>query len=165
MSSETTVLTVQEQRNADRFQGYGNKNGKYWILGIEEGGGSLEELKERAVLFSEVEDLYEAHDKLGRAHEMARHVPTWRVMSKLIMALNGEPEWAAVESAREYQAEKLGRRDGESFLAELMPFPSPSTGQWPYESIYPDRDAYNEALRPGRIQSSSQPTILFTLDR
>lgn len=151
MSSGPITLTEEEKRNAERFQGYGNKEGKYWFLGMEEGGGSLEELKKRAVLFSEVEDLYDAHEKLGRAHTMERHVPTWRVMSKLVMALNGQPDWANVEAARTYQAEKLGRKAGETFLVELMPLPSPSTQVWPYKSIYCDRDAYYQAVRPGRI--------------
>ncbi len=167
MSTERETLTEEEKRNAVRFQGYGNKEGKYWFLGMEEGGGSLEELKERAALFSEVEDLYEAHDKLGRAHTMERHVPTWRVMSKLIMALNGEPDWAEPQEARRYQADKLGRKDGETFLVELMPLPSPSTHEWPYESIYPDRDTYYQAVRPGRIAmlreelSKCSPEILI----
>ncbi len=151
MSTGPVTLTEEEKKNAEHFQGYGNKNGKYWFLGMEEGGGSIEELKERAMLFSEVEDLYEAHDKLGRAHEMKRHVPTWRVMSKLVMALNGQPDWADVEAARTYQAQTLGRKDAETFLIELMPLPSPSTGEWPYKSIYADRETCYRAVRPGRI--------------
>ena len=42
MNDKSVVLTGEEVRNAKRFQGYGNKNGKYWFLGMEEGGGSLE---------------------------------------------------------------------------------------------------------------------------
>ena len=30
------------------FEGYGNKSARYWFLGIEEGGGSMEQLEKRA---------------------------------------------------------------------------------------------------------------------
>ena len=45
------------------FEGYGNKSAHYWFLGIEEGGGSMEQLKKRARLYDRVEDLYSAHEK------------------------------------------------------------------------------------------------------
>ena len=60
---------------------------------MEEGGGSIEELVERVKVFDSVEDLYSAHAKLGLEETMHRHVLTWRVMSKLVMAMKGTPDW------------------------------------------------------------------------
>ena len=107
-------------------------------------------MRERARLFDPVEDLYSACAKLG--FDITGHVPTWRVMSKLIMAMRGTPGWQETSSAREYQATKLGRADGKTFLTELMPLPCPSITAWPYPSIFPTRDVYNAAVRPGRIK-------------
>ena len=133
-----------------RFEGYGRKTAPYWFLGMEEGGGTIEQLRERARLYDPAEDLYSAHKKLG--FDITGHVPTWRVMSKLIMAMQGKPGWEKTASARGYQANKLGRADGDTFLTELMPLPCRSIGVWPYPSIYPTREEYNEAVRPGRIK-------------
>jgi len=86
-----------------KFQGYGRKTAPFWFLGMEEGGGSIEQLRVRAESFDPVEDLYEANSKLGFPN-MYRHVPTWRIMSKLTMAMQGTPEWRETSKAREYQA-------------------------------------------------------------
>jgi hypothetical protein len=145
-------LSKDQLENALRFEGYGRKSAPYWFLGMEEGGGSIEELVERVKLFDSVEDLYSAHAKLGLEETMHRHVLTWRVMSKLVMAMEGTPDWQETASAREYQATRLGRKDADTFLAELMPLPSPSTAVWPYESLYATRDEYYLEVRPKRTE-------------
>ncbi|MCH8101940.1 MAG: hypothetical protein IIB28_02145, partial [Chloroflexi bacterium] len=145
-------LTKDQLEKALSFEGYGRKSAPYWFLGMEEGGGSVEELIERVNLFDSIEDLYSAHTKLGLEETMHRHVPTWRVMSKLVMAMQGTPNWQDTASARDYQATRLGREDGDTFLVELMPLPSPSTAVWPYESIYATREEYYLDVRPKRIE-------------
>ncbi|NQW18515.1 MAG: hypothetical protein HQ478_13610 [Chloroflexi bacterium] len=155
-----------ELAKALEFEGYGRKSAPYWFLGIEEGGGSIEELTERVRLFDPVEDLLSAHQKLGLEGTMRRHVPTWRVMSKIVMALEGRLEWQQATTAREYQATELGRVNGDTFLTELMPLPSPSTADWPYELIFPTRSQYFAEVRPRRIEwlrsevSASHPDII-----
>ena len=62
------------------------------------------------------------------------------------------PGWQETSNAREYQAHKLGRADGDTFLTELTPLPSRTMGVWPYPSIYPTRAEYYAAIRPGRIK-------------
>ena len=142
-------LSRTELERALKFEGYGNKPADYWFLGMEEGGGSIEELRKRAREYDPVEDLYSAHEKLG--FSLNAHVPTWRVMSKLILAMQGAPDWQETCSAREYQGQKLGRKDGDTFLAELMPLPCRSIGEWPYQSIFPTKEDYYAKVRPGRI--------------
>ena len=144
-------LSKKEVERALKFEGYGRKTAPYWFIGMEEGGGSIEELRKRARLFKPVEDLHSSLAKIGLDTKY-RHVPTWRVMSKLIMKMQGTPGWQETSSAREYQANKLGRADGDTFLTELMPFPCPGLGEWPYESIYPTKDDYIEKVRPCRIK-------------
>ncbi|SVD04851.1 uncharacterized protein METZ01_LOCUS357705, partial [marine metagenome] len=55
-----------------KFEGYGNKDGPYWFIGIEEGGGSIEQLRLRAKLYDNVEDLNAAHIKIGLREEMLK---------------------------------------------------------------------------------------------
>ena len=160
-------LSKKELERALKFEGYGNKCAPYWFLGMEEGGGSIEELRKRAKSFRAVEYLHSSHAKIGLKGTMYRHVPTWRIMSKLIMAMQGTRGWQETSSAREYQATKLGQADGDSFLAELMPLPCPSIGAWPYESIYPSKEEYIRTIRPRRIKwlrsefMASQPQFVI----
>ena len=148
---ESNGLSNEELERALKFEGYGNKATPYWFLGMEEGGGSIEELRKRANSFDPVEFLHASLSKTGLDTKY-RHVPTWRVMSKLIMAMEGMTGWQETSSARDYQAHKLGRAGGDTFLAELMPLPSPSTAVWPYGSLYPSRREYYKIVRPSRIR-------------
>jgi len=145
---EAHGLSKKQLEKVFKFEGFGNKAGDYWFLGIEEGGGSLEQLRLRARIFDPVEDLHSA-EKIGYA--MNRYVPTWRIMSRLVMAIQGNTDWRDNAKAQEYQTTKLGRTDGKTFLTELMPLPCPNTGVWPYASICPSRAEYNAMVRPGRI--------------
>ena len=146
-------LSKEELGRVLTFEGYGRKTAPFWFLGMEEGGGSMEELRERARLFDHpVEDLYSAHTKLGLEKAMHKHVPTWRVMSRFIMAMQGTPGWQEKSSAKEYQSTRLGRADGDTFLTELMPLPCPRIDAWPYELIFPSKEEYIAAVRPIRIK-------------
>ena len=145
---EAHGLSKKQLEKVFKFEGFGNKYGKYWFLGIEEGGGSLEQLRLRARIFNPVEDLHSA-EKLG--YGMDRYVPTWRTMSRLVMAMERNPDWQDNSKAQEYQTTKLGRVDEETFLTELMPLPCPNIREWPYTSICPSRVEYNAMVRPGRI--------------
>lgn len=133
-----------------KFEGYGNKCGRYWFLGMEEGGGSMDQLKTRVHSFDTVEELESAIIKLGFKIDL--YVPTWRVMSKLILAMEGEEDWREPASAKRYQAERLGRFKGDTFLADLMPLPCPRLTEWPYTAIYPTKAEYIAEVRPMRIE-------------
>ena len=151
-------LSKKKLEHVFKFEGYGTKDASYWFLGIEEGGGSIEQLQLRARVFGLVEDI-RSIAKLGFG--LNRYVPTWRVMSKLIMAMQGNPDWRDKAKAQEYQTTKLGRSNGDTFLTELMPLPCPNTKEWPYESICPTRVEYNAMVRPGRIRWLRSEIALF----
>jgi len=148
---EDSGLSKEELERALKFEGYGNKSAPFWFIGMEEGGGSIEQLRKRVRQYDSVEYLHGSPAKIGLETKYL-HVPTWRVMSKLTMAMQGTPGWEDTSSAREYQATNLGHADGDTFLTEMMPLPSPSTGVWPYGSIWHSRDEYYEEVRPGRIK-------------
>jgi len=57
-----------------------------------------------------------------------------------------------LEQRRRYQADCLGRRNGDTLLTELLPYPHSDSGQWLYAQFgrYPTRQKYEEALVPRR---------------
>ena len=146
------TLSNEELERALRFEGYGTKSAPFWFLGMEEGGGSSDELLVRARTYGSVEDLYSALNKIGREKILQSHVPTWRVISKLVMAMQGVADWQETFSGREYQAHRLGRSDGETFLTELMPLPCKDINDWPYETLFSTKAEYIAMIRPQRIR-------------
>lgn len=143
-------LTNEGLERVLEFEGYGRKNANYWFLGMEEGGGSMEELRERARIFRSVEDLHSVA-RIGLKEAMLKS-PTLRVMSKVTMAMQGTRGWQETSSAKEYHATELGRVDGDTFIVELMPLQCRFIRVWPYPLIYPTRAEYYAAVRPGRIK-------------
>lgn len=131
-----------------QFKGYGNPAGLYWFIGIEE-RGSPKGLAAREH-FEEVEDLARAHSKELLNFPLTTLIPTWATMSRIVLRLDGENDWTRTSRVRKYQAERLGRFNGETFLADLLPLPATSTAHWHYADLYPDRETYVKALLPKR---------------
>ena len=149
---------------ATHFYGYGNYTGKYWFVGMEEGGGdSFQEIEKRLAIWSqrggcELEDVAEYHIALGITYPFAptaKLQPTW---SKLIRVLLSAEGYSALkEDVRAYQRHYLGRKSGESCLLELLPLPSPSTSDWLYAQYsqlkyLTDRETYRHYFMPKRIR-------------
>jgi hypothetical protein len=137
------------------FVGYGKPSSPVWFLGMEEAGGGEDNLRRR-LGFGVFEDLKEGHRKLGifKHHERGREIQrTWRGMCVVMLRLAGQE--VTPSQIRSYQAEQLGRESGATFLAELMPLPKPSVGDWGYESLLPQfssREDYYNRIMPKRIQ-------------
>lgn len=136
------------------FIGYGTLDASVWFIGMEEAGAGHDALRIRSG-FQPVEDCAEAHRKLGimKHHWGPRTIQrTWRGMCHVMLTLDGVPPTR--ETIRVYQAEKLGRREGTTLLAELMPLPRPLASGWEYAGILPqfrDADHYLRAVLPLRI--------------
>ncbi|MCG6156742.1 hypothetical protein [Rubinisphaera margarita] len=137
------------------FIGYGSLSASIWFLGMEEGGGGEANLRVR-LQFEPVEDLERAHRLLGvTKFHAGRPViqRTWRAMSYLMLRLQNRP--ADREAIRAYQAQELGRFEGDSLLVELMPIPKPRIGRWDYEELLPQfasREDYYRTVKPDRVQ-------------
>ena len=125
-----------------RFAGYGNLDGDYWMIGLEEGGGNtVEEIERRLAIWEEsgqnqLEDLKHYHDKIGVKRwfgSRAKLQPTWNKLIRIIYGIKDlSPQ---TDDIREYQRTQLGRFNGETCLTELMPLPSPSSNHWLYADI------------------------------
>ncbi|MDA1280343.1 MAG: hypothetical protein O3B95_09955 [Chloroflexi bacterium] len=146
--SELTVAQIDKLLS---FRGYGNPNGKFWFVGMEEGGSSdFEHLRIRAEKFEPVEDLAESHKNFV-GHDMARlSTSTWRLMSSIVGRIQGVQNWWDTEFARSYQSRCLGRRDGETYLTEILPLPKKRINDWPYRKLFDSPVDYRNSVLPDR---------------
>jgi len=148
---------------AHNFYGYGNYNGQFWFVGMEEGGGnSFAEIAKRLSVWAkrgkrELEDVAEYHIDIGLSHLFSERPTiqlTWGKLVRILLSSNGIAP--TTEQVREYQRTSLGRLTGDNCLAELLPLPSPSTGRWLYaqHSQLPylvNRERYKQACLVPRI--------------
>jgi hypothetical protein len=150
-----TTLTDNELEHLLNFVGYGRLEADVWFLGMEEAGGGEDNIRAR-LKFRPVEDCAEAHHILGiTKHHVGRKViqRTWRGMCYIMLRLDGKTVDA--ESIRNYQADYLGRFQGNSLLCELMPIPKPNLNDWGYEKLIPQLsspDEYYQVVKPRRIK-------------
>ena len=150
-----TALTDTELEQLLNFVGYGKLNADVWFLGMEEAGGGESNIRSR-LKFRQVEDCAEAHKILGiiKHHSGKKIIQrTWRGMCYIMLRLEGKPVDA--ENIRNYQADYLGRFQGNSLLCELMPIPKPSINDWGYEKLIPQfssPDEYYRIVKPRRIK-------------
>jgi hypothetical protein len=122
-----------------KFFGYGNFKGKYWFIGMEEGGGdSFTDINRRLKSWDyrgklELEDVADYHFSIGIPDHFKDPVKLQRTWNKLIrILLAAEGIEIKLDDVREYQKSYLGRLNVDSCLIELLPLPSPSTGSWLY---------------------------------
>ncbi len=134
------------------FRGYGNPAGDYWFIGMEEGGGSPEELPIRADHFREIEDLETAQTIIDPNMNRRKLITsTWTSMCRIVRNISGDRDWCDVEAVRDYQERDLGRFTGETFLTEILPLPKPDINAWPYGAHWPSNDVYWKAIIPERV--------------
>jgi len=148
----------------DSFLGYGNIQGSYWFVGMEEGGGkTCPEIAQRITQWENrgkqpLEDLFEYHlgiNELRWFGRDARLQPTWNRLIRILLASKGM--FPDKEQVRAYQSAQLGRHENEVGLLELFPLPSQSRSTW----IYPrcsrnlnlrSREEYERLIGPKRAQ-------------
>jgi hypothetical protein len=162
------------------FYGYGNYAGRFWFIGMEEGGGgSYEEIQRCLTLWAvrggrELEDAAEYHVQLGMAEYFqppGKRQATWSGLIRLLLNIQRMP--AVASNVREYQIDQLGRSSGETCLVELLPLHSPSIGNWLYgrTSTIPylkSRTVYTRGVAPKRVEhlrrrikAHQPPVVIF----
>jgi hypothetical protein len=150
------------------FYGYGAYRGRWWLVGMEEGGGTEEsEIQTRLALWKargqkELEDvaMFEGSAELGKWFTPRPPLqPTWRKLIRLILSAEGRS--TDPEAIREYQGAHLGRTNSDNCLLELLPLPSSSTQRWIYAehsrlADVRDRRTYLERVAPTRVANIRQ---------
>ncbi len=125
------------------FYGYGNYKGKYWFVGLEQGGGnSFNEIEQRLNIWAqnnkpELEDAAEYHNAIGLGHFFDATKPkqqsTWARLIRTIYGFEGNHHTDILaKQVSTYQRDKFLRRDSDSCSIELLPLPSPSMNDWLY---------------------------------
>lgn len=157
------------------FFGYGNLKGKFWFVGMEEGGGEkIEEIESKlnkwaASNSGTLLDLYEFHKDIINnknqkldiyfKNEKSKYQRTWGGLIKVILAYKGKSILA--KNAKPYQSQKLGRINSENCITEVFPLPSPSTNKFNYNEwtdipYLKNREAYKNELKEPRTKKLSE---------
>ena len=155
------------------FFGYGNLEGKYWFIGMEEGGGnSAAEIQSRISGWEKAGnttllDIYKFHKRIRHYDgntvskwfngKRSKYQPTWGGLIKtLLSAQHGE--LPSLEAVKRFQSREWGRHDSNNALLEVFPLPSPDSGQflyadWNLETLpyLSSRAAYKQAVKTTRI--------------
>jgi len=126
---------------ADKFFGFGTWHAKIWFIGIEESGGWAEQDVQRRLDVwkqngkCELEDAPTFYPACGNRKwhgNGARLQETWTQLVRMLLLSRGIAD--TDEAILDYQRNHLGRNDGETCVAELLPLPSPSIKEWRYSN-------------------------------
>jgi hypothetical protein len=160
------------------FYGYGGYDAKYWFIGLEEGGvSSLDDLAARIAAWRrlgsrETEDLYEFHREIkfeGWFGANAKRQRTWGRLIQIVLTAEGRP--CGPQDIMRYQANRLGRKGGETLLSEALPLPAKNLTTWYADAAgLPElrsREEYTRVVRPDRVAhlkrriSENQPRVVI----
>jgi hypothetical protein len=127
------------------FIGFGNPDAKVVFIGMEEGLKRDVDLQSELSARSEYNqyaDLFEARGGGSDRRHFAGQLilqRTWGPMCRVMLARDNK-DYTSIPAAKEYQAKKLGRLNGDSLLAEVLPLPSSSTREedWQYRELSPN---------------------------
>ncbi|GGX77165.1 hypothetical protein GJV26_16755 [Massilia dura] len=154
------------------FYGYGNLNGQYWFIGMEEGCGPDwdKDVKPRFEYWEarkrkQTEDLRDFHFSIGiRNHwEPIDGRPikvqfTWKRLIETILAATGGI--ITSENIVDYQSKHLGTLDGNNCLLELLPLPSPNVREFGFKHLaneefpfFASRAKYRKHIMQARIDA------------
>lgn len=169
MNTETTPFgehfkTLIQER-IKNFWGYGNLNSPYWFIGMEEGYNETNEIlldRFAATAHKQTCDIYDDL-KIDPGHvywfeEGAPIQPTWRRLIEMMLYAETHT-FPDKEAVRAFQINKLGRKNSNNALLELMPLPSKSIAakDWLYADSGIDglssRKDYLETYKSERIEA------------
>jgi hypothetical protein len=109
------MVSVSDEQfdRLNEFVGYGNPDGRYWFVGMEEGREPDLDLSFEIhirTLWNAVEDVHDTRASLGL--DMRGPHPTWRQMSRITMKMDGRSDWSDTTAVRDYKGKKLARAEG-----------------------------------------------------
>jgi hypothetical protein len=152
-----------------RFFGYGNLEGDFWFIGMEEGGGNCEEeITSRLSVWNNANrpifmDNYEFHKKVFENRfdcffrmEQSKYQRTWGGLIKILLSFQNK-RFPTIEEVKIFQSEKLGRSNSNNCIAEVFPLPSPNSIDFHYKDwtnieFLKSRFEYKKHLKKDRIE-------------
>jgi len=160
---EEFKILIQER--IKNFWGYGNLNSPYWFIGMEEGYNEDNEVlldRFAATAHKQTCDIYDDL-KVDPGHVYwfengAPIQPTYRRLIEMMLYAENKTH-PDKEEIRQFQIKKLGRKQSNHALLELMPLPSKSIAEkhWLYADSGIDglssRKDYLETYKSERIEA------------
>ena len=164
MDSQQLLNDELLEKRIEKFYGYGNYEGKYWFIGMEEAGGeNFDNINLRINTWAnrkhkEIDDVAEYHEDMECWGGKIQN--TWKGLIRITLSANGQDNIDA-KDVHKYQLDELGRRDKETCLLELLTLPSPSIDDWIYAKhsqlpFLSDREIYRNYCIEKRINHISQ---------
>jgi hypothetical protein len=160
--------------------GYGELGARGWFLGMEEACEDAMELPAR-IAGGTLEDLEVALTRIGRYGDLLEATPvlqsTWAPLIRAWLVASTGTKSPTVDDVRQYQRHRWGRLNGhvgDTLLVELLPLPSPSLQDWPYEGLgVGTRREYQRRWLSQRIdllarmwrESSTRPRVAIAYGR
>jgi hypothetical protein len=170
----TVLLTTERYARLNQFLGYGRINAPLWFVGLEERTREddiaiIENDLNVRRQFNSVMDLLDAHRLFDATIQLSRtRTPTWLWAAKFARALlENANDWQINKLAREYIDNRLGRKQGKTFLTELLCVPTPRIGKWLYDGLWPKRGEYersvlaDRSLRLIKLIQENQPKFVL----
>lgn len=136
--------------------GYGSLNARGWFLGMEEACEDAMELPSR-IAGGALEDLEDALTRIGRYAHLLQPNPslqsTWAPLIRSWLVAAEGIDSPTTDDVRDHQRNRWGRTTGDTLLVELLPLPSPSVQDWPYEELgVGTRAEYQRRWLPSRTE-------------
>lgn len=159
-----------------KFYGYGNYKGKIWFVGMEPGAPTenekirrfFEVWKDRGE--PEIDDVRRSHLDVGISpyidlfNENPKYQRTWGGLIKILFFKDNKKEFTT-RDVKNYQKDKLGRKNSDHCLIELLPLPSAGTNYWPYSKTgikeLKNRKLYKSTYLPLRIKRIKELIIKY----
>ncbi len=158
-SSEEVALLIKKRLKT--FWGYGNLDGRTWLIGMEEGIGKDEPFPLERFVSTANKSIVDIRDNTASDHQRwfipnAPTQSTWRMLITLLMyrRMKKIPKLADI---RTYQLLEFGLKNNDHALLELMPLPSRSTHEvnWLYSDVQLEglssRKDYLATYKPARV--------------
>jgi hypothetical protein len=149
------ALTDLELDHLLEFIGFGRLDADIWFLGLEEGSGDENYLRQR-LDFEIVQDTKDTQNTLGISEDQfcEKYLQgAWKGMCEIMLKLEGKE--TSEENILTYRSERLGRSEGSTLLCELLPLPMPVEPVWSYAEVLPQynsRETYLAAVKPLRFE-------------
>ena len=158
----TTVSRTTIENCLYNWLGYGNPNGKFWFVGIEESlnhkkCSNIDGIQEYFQIRSDFDlamDLEETHHELlGRPLSTFNRDTTWHKSARFLLAWEGhDPDLDQIGKYVAGPQAKLGRDGSHNFSLETFPLIKPSSASLGrYGEIWNSVEEYHEEVLPDRM--------------
>lgn len=148
--------------NLYSWLGYGNIDGYYWFIGVEEGGAEIwrnetktleESLKIRSNFELEMDFRYVWEQLYGIPLEEFKGACVWNYMAAFLLGSDDVIPNRDNVCNYVFEEKKLGSKNSNHFMCELLPLPKPKRDNiFPYKGVWSSNDEYYNDIIEKRFE-------------